>query len=112
VFQLLVDDEVDSGRRGEQFDGAVVVGRPEPAGDDTQVSLQPFPERGRELARLVTDDGDAGRSDPERQQLAGEERAVQVGALAADELAAGDDNRGARTDCGRAQWQETVCVML
>ena len=44
----------------------------------------------------VADDRDPRRLEPERERLAREERAVQVGALAADELAARDDDRGPR----------------
>jgi hypothetical protein len=88
------------------------VRRPQTAGDDAEVRLEPFAERSGELTGFVADDRDAGGRDAERKELAGEERAVQVGALATDELTAGDDDRGARPGCGRAQWQETVCVML
>jgi hypothetical protein len=88
------------------------VRRPETARDDAQFGLEALSECSCELTRLVADDGEARGRDPERQQLAREERAVQVGSLAADELAAGDDDRGARAGCGPAQWQETVCVML
>ena len=50
-------------------------------------------QRRLELGRVVADDVDPRRLEPEREQRAGEERAVQVGALAAHELAAGDDDR-------------------
>ena len=81
----------------DQLDRAVVVGR-----------ARGHPRRGRgrrrqrlraarlELVGAVADDRDPRRLEPERERLAREERAVQVGALAADELAARDDDRRAR----------------
>ena len=55
----------------------------------------PRPERVLELVRVVADDRDPRGLETEGERLAREERAVQVGALAADELAAGDDDRRA-----------------
>jgi hypothetical protein len=78
------------------------VRRPEPARDDADVGLQSLAERGRELAGRVADDRDPCRFEPEREELAGKERTVQVGALAADELAAGDDDRGPGPPRGRS----------
>ncbi len=73
------------------------MGRPEPAGDDEQVAAQALGERGRELLGVVADDAHLGRLDRRaRARLAGEEGAVEVAAVAADELRAGDEDRGAR----------------
>ena len=80
-----------------ELDRAVVVRRPEPAGDEAQVGLRAPPRSaassssGRSPTIVIR----AG-SRPSDERLRGEERAVQVGALAADELAAGDDDRGPR----------------
>jgi hypothetical protein len=63
--------------------------------------LHTLAERGRELAGRVTDDRDPRRFEAERKELAREDRPVQVGALAADELATGDDDRGAGPPGGR-----------
>ena len=54
-------------------------------------------------AGLVADDLDPRRLEPEREQGAGEERPVQVGALASHELAAGDDDHRPWAACARAQ---------
>jgi hypothetical protein len=75
---------------------------PETSRDDAEIGLQTLAERGRELAGRVTDDRDPGRFETEREELAGEEGPVQVGALAADELAAGDDDRGPGPPGGRS----------
>ena len=61
------------------------------------------PQRRLELAGVVSDDLDPRRLEPEREQRAGEERAVQIGALASDELAAGDDDHRPRAACARGQ---------
>jgi hypothetical protein len=44
---------------------------------------------------IVPDDPDLGGLDPQAQQCLSEKRTVQVVAIAADELRAGDDERGA-----------------
>src|SRR5581483_1363542 len=67
---------------------------------DAQLGLEPLPQRGGQLARRVADDGDARRLDAERQELAGDERAVEIRALAADELAPRDDDRSPRPRSG------------
>ena len=102
LLERPVDDEVEPRRGREQLDRPVVVRRPEPARDDAEVGLQALAERGRELARRVADDRDPRRIEPEREQLPGQKRPVQVGALAADELAAGDDDRGPGPPGGRS----------
>ena len=71
------------------------MGRPQAAGDETQVRCEPLAKRGFELVRVVADDRDPRRFHAEPQELLREERAVQVGAVAADELAAGDDDEPA-----------------
>ena len=67
--------------------------RPEPAGDEARVGFQPVSQRRLELGRVVSDDRDPRGLEAVAKRLGGEERAVPVGALAADELAAGDDDR-------------------
>ena len=59
----------------EQLDGAVVVGRPEPARDDEQVAREPVAERALELVGGVADDPQLGRLDPERRAATGRGRA-------------------------------------
>jgi len=88
-----IDDEIEAGRGREQLDRPVVVRGPETSGDDAEIGPQPLGEGGCELARRVADDRDARRRETQGQQLSRQERPVQVGALAADELAAGDDDR-------------------
>ena len=100
-LEFRVHDEVEPGRGREELDGPVVVRGPEASRDDAEIGLQTLAERGRELAGRVTDDRDPRRFEAERKELAREERAVQVGALAADELATGDDDRGAGPPGGR-----------
>ena len=56
-----------------------------------------------ELGRIVADDVDPRRLDPEREQRARQERTVQVGALAAHELAARDDDDRAWSRAVRAR---------
>src|SRR5439155_9981805 len=81
----------------QQLDRAVVVRRPEATGDEQQVGLaQPDRERLRELFGAVADDRDPGRLEAEAHQLGGEEGAVEVVPVAADELAARHDDRRAR----------------
>ena len=69
--------------------------RAEPARDEAEVRVEPLPQRGLQLERIVADDRDPCGLDAEPQQLLGEERPVQVRAVAADELAAGDDDEAA-----------------
>ena len=66
--------------------------RPEPARDEARVGLQAVPQRRFELDGVVTDDRDPRGLEAVAKRFGGEERAVPVGALAADELAAGDDD--------------------
>src|SRR5205823_1826666 len=96
ALERLVNRQLAPGRAREKLDRPVVVRRPEAAGDDAEVGAKPLAKRLLELLRPVADDRDARRLEPEPQRLARKERAVAVGALAADELAAGDDEGGPR----------------
>jgi len=60
------------------------VRRPEPAGGDDEVVVEPLGERLLELARRVADEVDPRRLDAERDQRLREEGAVRVAAVAAD----------------------------
>ena len=72
--------------------------RAEPAGHDTQVnSPEPFRQRPRKLLFPVAHDRDPGRLDAVPQQFRSEKRSIQVAPVAADELAAGDDDEPAGT---------------
>ena len=94
--QRLVDDQLTARGTRHQLDRAVVVRRPEPARDAAEIGLEPLAQRRLELGRVVADDRDPRRLEAEPQQLRGEERAVQVAPVAADELTAGDDDEAAR----------------
>src|SRR5205807_1978408 len=96
ALERLVDDELAAGRPREELDRPVVMRRAEPARDDAEIGSQPFAEGSLQLLRPVADDRDPRRLEAEAKRLAREKRAVPVGPLAADELAAGDDERGAR----------------
>ena len=95
-LQLLVDDQLAAGGPRHQLDRPVVVRRPETARDAAELGLEPLAQRDLELVRVVADDRDPRRLDAEPQELRGEERPVQVAPVAADELAAGDDDEPAR----------------
>ena len=92
--ERLVDAQRPPRRRRDELDRPVVVRRPEPAGGDEQVRVEPGRERRAQLVRVVPDDRDPHRLEAERERLPGEPRPVAVGALAADELAAGDGEVG------------------
>ena len=94
-FELGIDDQVAPRRAREQLDGAVVVRRPEAAGNDEQVGAQPLLERRFQLVRPVADDRHAGGLQSSRIQLPGQKGPVEIGAVAADELGTGDDDGGA-----------------
>ena len=70
--------------------------RAEPAGDEADIGVLRGTKRRLEVARIVPDDHDPLRHETEREGLAGVERAVSIGALAAHELAARDDDDRAR----------------
>ena len=101
-LELRVDDERPPGRAREQLDRPVVVGRPEAARDDEQVVPEPglgAPPRARRGRRRRS------ASRPARSRARAASRArngpLQVGAVAADELRAGDDDRGAQRGSAR-----------
>ncbi len=97
-MQLFVEAKPHSRCPRNELDGAVVVRRAEPAGDHTEVGTpEPFGERLRELVFPVAHDRDAGRLDAVSLQLSRQKRPVQVAPIAADELAAGDDDESAGT---------------
>jgi hypothetical protein len=100
--ELLVDVQRQTRGAGDQLDGAVVVRRPEPAGHDAEISLQPDVERGLELVLVVANDRDRRRLQAEPHELAREERPVAVRAVASNELATGDDESATQTGRCRA----------
>jgi hypothetical protein len=77
----------DAGGTRDELDGLVVVRRPEPAGDDTELCLQPLGQRRLQLVVVVADDRDARRRNAEVDELLRDEGPVAVAALAANELA-------------------------
>src|ERR671934_132151 len=91
-LQRSVDHQLTPARNGQELDRAVVVRRPEPAGEDAEIGREPLAKGGLELPGIVPDDLDPCGLDPQPKQLAGQERAVPVGPLTPDELAAGDDD--------------------
>ena len=97
-MQLVVEAETHSRRAGNELDGAVVVCRAEPARHHAEVGVpEPFGERLCELLLPVAHDRDPGRLDTVAQQFRCQERPIQVAPVAANELAAGDDDEPART---------------
>ena len=91
-----VDAQRPAGDAGDELDRPVVVRRPEAARDEADVGLEPLAQRGLELVRVVADDRDARRLETEPQRFLRVERAVEIGSLAPDELAARDDDCCAR----------------
>ena len=83
--------------RAHGLDGPVVVRRAEAARDEAQVGREALGQRGPQLVRPIADDDDPRGLEAETQRLLGKERPVPIGALAADELAPGDDD-----DCAGA----------
>ena len=78
---------------GDDLDRAIVVGRAEAARAGDEVGRgERVAQRRLELGGVVADDLDPRRLDPEGEERASEEGAVQIGALAPHELAAGDDD--------------------
>ena len=94
--QSVVEPKPHSRRARDELDGAVVVRRAEPTRDDAEVaSLSPsVSASASSSSRSPTITIRAGL-DPEPKQLPCEERPVQVAAVAADKLAAGDDDERA-----------------
>ncbi len=104
-LELRVDPKPDPRRARQQLDRAVVVRRPETAGDAQQVVGEALVQRRLEVGRIVPHDRDARRVDPEAQERRSEKRAVPVVAVAADEL-------GARRDDGYAGCQPVGVTMI
>ena len=71
--------------------------RTQAAGDDAEIRPQRLGEHRLELLRIVPDDRDPRRLEPEADQLAREKGTVAVGAVAADELTARDDDETMQT---------------
>jgi hypothetical protein len=54
-LELRVDDELLPRGPRDQLDGSVVVCRAEAARDDAEVRVEPIPQRGLELERVVAE---------------------------------------------------------
>ena len=93
--ELGLDRRRQAGGARQELDGPVVVGRPEPSGDDEQVGRQPLAKRRLQLLGLVSDERDPRGLEAPPRQLLGEKGAVRVAAPAPHELAACDDDRSA-----------------
>ena len=106
-LERATDGQLTAGRARQELDRAIVVRRPEAARDRAEIGAEPLTQRRLELGRIIPDDLDTRRLEPEPQQLAGQERPVQVGPLAAHELAAGDDYDPARAGQAVAGATET-----
>ncbi len=91
-----VDLELAPRDARDELDRPVVVRRPEPTRDQADVGLESLSQGRFQIGGVVTDDRDPDRLEPEPECLLGIEGAVEVGSLAAHELAARDDYRGAR----------------
>src|SRR5919197_3246633 len=113
VVQPLVQPQADPGGAGDERNGAIVVRRAEPARDDAQVGSHALAEGLLQLLLAVAHDHDALWLDAEPQELGGDERPVPVGAVAADELAAGndDDSPRARQTPGLMPRDVTISVL-
>jgi hypothetical protein len=103
LLQPGVDVQRDACGARDELDRLVVVRRAEASGDDDEVRVERLAERLFELALVVADDRDARGFQPEPDELAGEERAVAVLAVAANELAARDDEVTTQTRRCRAR---------
>lgn len=64
----------------------------EATGYEADIALQTLPQRRFQIGGIVADNRDARRLEAEAQGLLGEERAVEIGSFAANELAARDDD--------------------
>ncbi len=76
------------------------MSRAEPSRDEAHVTLHAFAKGILEVAGVVADDRDPRRLESEAERLLGVERPVEVGALAADELAPRDDDGRVRSAQG------------
>jgi hypothetical protein len=79
------------------------VGRAQSTRDDAEIRAQSLLEGRRKLILLVSDDRDQRRLEPEPYELARKEGPVAIGPVAADQLAAGDDDDATQTRRCRAQ---------
>ena len=69
-MEIFVEPQIDSSDACDELDRAVVVRRPESAGDDAQIGAEAFPQRILELLLGVANDLDARRLEAEAQDLA------------------------------------------
>ena len=104
-LERCVDVQPTTRHARHELDRPVVVGRPEAARDEADVGLEPLAQGRLELVRVVADDRDARRLETEAQRFLGVERAVEIGSLAPDELAARHDDC-----CARARQELGVIV--
>ena len=102
-LEVAVDLERAPCDPGDELDRPVVVRRPEATGDEAHVGLEALAECRLEPLGVVADDCDVCGLEPEQQRLTGVERPVQVCPLSAHELAARDDDGGARTPQERGE---------
>jgi len=90
--QRLVDNQRQPRGSRNQLNGPVVVSRAQAARNDAEIRAQSLGKRRPELGLFVADDRDQRRLEPEPYELAREERHVAIGPVAADQLAARDDD--------------------
>ena len=102
-LEVAVDLERAPCDPGDELDRPVVVRRPETTGDQAHVGLKAVAECCLEPLGVVADDRDVCGLEPEQQRLTGVERPVQVCPFSAHELAARDDDGGARTPQERGE---------
>ena len=95
-LEIPVDDQLGARGPRDHLHRAVVVGRPQPSGDDAEIGLEPVAERRLELLGSIADDRDARGIEPEREHCVREKRPVAVVAVSAHELAPGGDDRHPR----------------
>jgi len=91
-LELRIHFELPPEHAGDELDRPVVMSRAKSSGDDAEIRVEAEPKGALELVRRIADDHDPRRLDAQPDQLGGEKRAVQIAAVAADELAAGDDD--------------------
>ncbi len=94
--ELLVYDQLAAGDAGDRLHRAVVVRRPETAGEDRDVGPHGLANGLLELPRVVADDEHPRGREPEPRQLAREEGSVGVGLVSPHELAAREDDDRSR----------------
>src|SRR5262249_19008885 len=91
-----VEVDAESRRARHELDCAIVVRRSEPTGDDAEVRRERIAQGGFELFWVAADDLDPRGREAEPEDFLCEPRPVAVRAVAADELAAGYHENGAR----------------